>query len=467
MKYDINTKSMQWLKNGIIACTISSLYSMILMVSGIPQLSRFFTTNDFFFQSIFVTYVNLSILVWLLSIVSMIWSLNKYKTGLEYIYSTSAFLGILLISLSPFCTDSFPVINHHVQILENIVFIVGITLFGIGTLLFALQTVCTSFILCFNEYGTRLIAIFNFTSSLMFILVWICFIISYAELLSLLNLISIRLDFYYEMIFWSGRHLLQFIYTQLLMIVLLILLETWKSQKIKFSLVYETLLALNFFLSLSIIFGHVKFNLVDSEFKEFYTLHMIYAGRISPTLFIIMVYIEVFQCYKQKITSLIPQLFLISSSALFLYGNFIGISIHRSATTVHYHYGTEYSTSIALMGLSYLVCFSSSQEHNTSNHLGIASKIFIHINKNSLVKKITKILPYQVVFLTLGQLLHITDLALSGGNSMIIKFSGVEKKIHFPINIDIIAVGEFCIIVSGLVFSYICIGKLYFPKKIK
>lgn len=457
-----NLDTIKWLKNGIIALAIAGLYSIILVLLRTPQLSHFFTDKSMF-KAALVIHVNLSVLVWLLSIMAMSWSLNKYKTGFENIYSILAFLGMVLMALSPLYPESVPVMNNYIPMLENIVFIVGLSLFGVGVLCFAVQTVFTSFIKCYDGYGGRLIAITNFTSSLMFILVWFCFALSYKQLDALVEIVPLDLDFYYEMLYWSGGHLLQFIYTQLLIIVLLLLVEAWKGGEIKFSSVYEVLLALNFFLSLAVFVGHARFDLADGVFKEFYTLHMIYTGGIVPTIFIALLYFEVFQARKKNTVGFIPISFF-ASSLLFLSGGLIGVVISGVNVTIpaHYH-GSIVGISVALMGLSYLVCFSYKVKDNISDNLGVVSKLLVFTQKDSQQKGI-KTASWQILILTVGQLLHVAGLALAGGYGVLRKTPGGDIALSAKIYMGMVGGGGLVAIIGGLMFVYICVKNLYLLK---
>lgn len=454
-----NLDTISWLKNGISALAIAGLYSIVLVLLRTPQLSHFFADKSMF-KSALVIHVNLSVLVWLLSITAMSWSLNNFKTGFERIYSILAFLGMVLMALSPLYPESVPVMNNYVPMLENIAFILGLSLFGVGILCFAIQTVFTSFINCYDGYGGRLIAIANFTSSLMFILVWGCFAFSYKGLSELVEIVPLDLDFYYEMLYWSGGHLLQFIYTQLLMLVLLSLVEAWKGSELKYSLAYEVLLALNFFLSLAVFVGHARFDVGDGSFKEFYTLHMIYTGGVAPTIFIALLYLEIFQGRRKNIAGFVPVSFL-ASSLLFLSGGLIGAIISGVNVTIpaHYH-GSIVGISVALMGLSYLFCFRHKIHENISGNLGVVSK-FLLTEKKKLPVYGLKSASWQITILTLGQFVHVTGLALAGGYGVLRKTPTGDIALSAKVYMGMVGGGGLIAIIGGLMFVYICVKNLY------
>jgi hypothetical protein len=452
----------KWLKNGLIALAIAGLYSIILVLLRTPQLSHFFTDKTMF-KAALVIHVNLSVLVWMLSITAMSWTLNKVKTGFESVYSTLAFLGMVLMALSPLYPDSIPVMNNYIPMLENIVFIVGLSLFGVGMLSFAVQVVFTSFLQVSHGYGGRIVVITNFTSSLMFIFVWCCFTLSYWELDRLADIVPLDLDYYYEMLYWSGGHLLQFIYTQIMMLVLLVLAESWKGGRVRFSSVYEVLLALNFFLSLAVFVGHARFDLADGVFKEFYTLHMIYTGGIVPTIFIALLYFEVFQDRIKSVPYFVPVAFF-ASSLLFLSGGLIGVLISGVNVTIpaHYH-GSIVGISVALMGLSYLVCFRDKILNNISETSGVVSKFLKCAGAFSPQKNI-KAAYVQIVVLTFGQLLHVAGLGLAGGYGVLRKTPGEEMALSAKLYMGMVGGGGLIAIIGGLMFVYICVRNLYFLK---
>ena len=66
-----------------------------------------------------------------------------------------------------------------------------------------------------------------YTSALMFIGAFGCFTLSAIELDKVMEVVPIDVDFYYELLYWSGGHSLQFIYTQILMVSWVILFKTF------------------------------------------------------------------------------------------------------------------------------------------------------------------------------------------------------------------------------------------------
>ena len=67
-----NSLTNSWLKLGILSLGFAGLYSIILVVLRTPQLSSFFP-NPHIFKSALIIHVNLSVLIWLLSITASVW----------------------------------------------------------------------------------------------------------------------------------------------------------------------------------------------------------------------------------------------------------------------------------------------------------------------------------------------------------------------------------------------------------
>ncbi len=210
-----------WLKNGVLALALAGIYSIILVLLRTPILVNLLPSTEIF-RAALVIHVNLSIFVWLLSIIACIWSYKLPESIFGITCVITAFIGTLLIALSPALGETVPVMNNYIPMLENITFILGMSLFGISILLFSILVLCRV-VIDMAKRGNELITITIFSSTIMFILVWVCFALSYLQLQKIIAIIPIDIELYYELLFWSGGHLLQFLYTQVLVFVWAIL----------------------------------------------------------------------------------------------------------------------------------------------------------------------------------------------------------------------------------------------------
>lgn len=424
-----NKLTTYWVRNAILSLGLAGIYSLILVLLRTPQLNNLFS-NSTIFKSALVVHVNLTVLIWLLSITAAIWS-NNFKSSLfSTIYIIVAAIGTILIAISPFCGKHKAIMNNYIPMLENITFIFGLSLFSIIILLFAIN-------ILYEQFLYRKISLVIITSVLIFLGVWFCFVCSYYQLQELAKIVEIDIEFYYELLFWSGGHLLQFLYTQILIIVWIILLETALDKKIKFQKFYTLLLLFNFVISLGAIAGHFLYDIIDSEFKIYYTNQMRYGGGIAPVLCLFLIIYEIFLSKRSISSSIFLPIFsvvkatIICSSSLFLFGGIIGLLISGINVTIpaHYH-GSIVGISVAFMGFAYLIIAPAQQQ---------CSKFC-----------------YAIYILTIGQILHITGLLLAGGYDVLRKAPEAEISSSAKLFMGIMGIGGVAAITGGLMFVWLC-----------
>ncbi len=480
-----NSLIISWLKLGILSLGFAGLYSVILVVLRTPQLSSFFP-NPHIFKSALIIHVNLSVLIWLLSITASVWSMSFSQPFLSFprkressiffldsrfrgndILCKLAFLSTILIAVSPIAGHN-PVMNNYIPMLENIVFILGLSLFGVTLLLYAISA------LYFFDW-VNLNSLVNFTilsTIIMFILSFVCFGLSYNGLQNIIQIIPIEIEFYYELLFWSGGHLLQFIYTQILIFIWVGLFQKLIGRELKFQKFYLFLLYLNFVFGILIVCGHISYDIIDGSFKEFYTNHMKYLGGIAPVLCLIgmgfefLGYCYVPLCHSRESGNLekkewipasagmtlradgnIIKTILLCSITLFLLGGLIAMNITGINVVIpaHYH-GSIVGISIACMGYSYLGI--------------IVSK------NNNVIPWLDHGMTFVIYLLTFGQILHILGLAFAGGYGVMRKDPNSVMPMSAKLLMGMMGGGGLIAIVGGLMFVYIC-GKTMFLKSIK
>ncbi len=441
-----NKLAIYWLRNGVFSLALAGVYSIILVMLRTPMLVNLFPNTEIF-KSALVIHVNLSILVWLMSVTACVWSYNLEATTPSITCVIIAFISTALIALSPFCGQNFPVMNNYIPMLENIMFILGISLFGVSVLLFALYTLWNC---CKISYFNYLINFTILSTVIMWVLVWVCFIWSYYQLQEIIKLVPVDIEFYYELLFWSGGHLLQFIYTQILILVMIVLFHVWIGKELRLKKLYLALLYLNFVISVAAISGHLLYDIIDAEFKEYYTKQMKYGGGIAATLSLIIMFYEVKWYHSRiggndinpskdirEVQMRLVKTTIICSNILFLFGGFIGILITGMNVTIpaHYH-GSIVGISVACMGFCFLLCDDKQQ-------------------KNSYFTT-------AIITITIGQMLHIIALLFAGGYGVMRKTPGVEMTIGSKLLMGIMGGGGLIAIVGGLMFVIICGRRILF-----
>lgn len=420
-----------WVYLGMIALAVSGLYSVALVVLRTPLFSHL-AENKELFRTALVVHVDLSVLVWLLSINSAIWCstiAEKYNYWLRYSFYVSL-LGVLLISISPLTGDINPVLNNYIPMLENVCFISGIVLFGCGLSVTALLTL-------FHKSDT-IVFYANVSSALSFLISSSCIVLSYFALYKLQY--PLDLHFFYETLFWSGGHALQFVYVSGFMIIGLVIFQRWIGKTLKNNSLYNMVFILNLILLLPVYVPHIIYKIDSVEFTLFYSEHMKYCGGVAPLLLVVIVMLDFIapntaSPWKDNTnnTNVLPaKNCLISSICLFAIGGIIGLMISGTNVTIpaHYH-GSIVGISLAFMGY-----------------------VYIQLNSDKMLwSRAARIQPY---IYSIGQVMHIVGLACSGGYGVMRKNPGAILPIKAKLWMGIMGLGGAIAIIGGLMFVYIC-----------
>lgn len=464
-----NKLAISWLKNGIWALALAGFYSIVLVILRTPQLSQIISDKSVFKSSL-VIHVNLSVLAWLLSITCIIWSYGSRRLYFSNIFSKLALAGIALMTISPLIGHSNPIMNNYVPILENVWFIIGLSLFGSSILYFSILVFINSFhdfSLKEEKYTAQILPVVKLTSSLMYIMVWGCFALSYKEIMALSNIFPIEIDYYYELLFWSGGHLLQFIYTQIVMFVWLVLAELWIGKRLIYYKVYSSLFIINFILSLFVFYGHLAYQMPEYEFTAFFTKHMQYCGGIAPTLLMAVLIIDIFKFTRIKNNLTFVAIAFMASILVFFAGGLIGVLISGINLSIpaHYH-GSIVGISLAFLGFAYIFCFRDSVFAIPDQTL--SKKLFtfsLSLKQSNYVSNspsnYSKWPNIQLIIITFGQLLHIAGLALAGGYGILRKNPDGEIVLAAKFYMGMLGGGGLIAIIGGLMFVYICAKRLY------
>ncbi|WP_065433865.1 hypothetical protein [Ehrlichia ruminantium] len=291
--YNINLYR-KWLLLGISALAISGILSIFIVLLRLPISKSFFVDVNRIFDTSLVIHVNLSVLVWGCSIISMISSFlisnSKYSRYFKYL-CYSAFTGTLLMLLSVFFQNAEPIKNNYIPIINNQYFLLGL-------LTFIMSILCYS-ILSTKCHGSKIlkgIALGVHGTSIILTCAILCFSMSYYTI----HTQKYSPVLFYEYMFWGGGHVLQLAFSQTLLLVYLIILE----QK--------------------------------SKFLKGTTVNIIFIVNTLSTIFTPLVYI--------------------CAILLFNYGGILGIlSIQGNVTIPAHYHGSIVGMTIAFMGLIYWI----------------------------------------------------------------------------------------------------------------
>lgn len=435
-----------WLAVGALA--IAGIFSIIIAAARAPGTQALFPNPDFFRLALTV-HVNLSVLVWLLAMAMVLLSLgtaqpnspSKLCAALHHLSLSLAAAGCAGMALAPFFTqDALPYLNNYVPMISGDWFWPGLLLFLGGI---ALTTITRTIGFARTPKPAAPLSPqyrlhYNATSAICITLLsaFICGYIS----LWLLNRgdarISLNEGDYYEHLFWPMGHLLQFTYTQCMLMGWLVLAGA-AGVKIptRDTAFINAAFLLNILATLVMPFVLATLDPLGAEYMLYFTAHMQWLGGIAPLL---VAGILLRQWWPQRIR-MKPHAgtrYLLWSLLLFGVGGLWAAHITEINTVVpaHYH-GSIVGVTLALMGYAVLLLPS----------LGYADASQWRITR------------WQPVLYGGGQLLHIIGLGWSGGYGALRKTPGAMESMEGKIAMGVMGLGGLIAVIGGVLFIIIMV----------
>ncbi len=446
----LSKDALRWLMIGVWSLAIAGIFAVILVVARTPG----FCDMPFFlklFHEALVVHVDLSVLVWFLSIACMFLSLASPTSGLNAKDTLLSYLnpagqlcfiaGMFFIAISPADQGGEGVMSNYIPVIMSPVFFFGLSLLlcGIGLMLahfFAYKKYNRVFSapVKFGVYGSAIISLFVISA----------FFWSY-------NLLPPEIDGqqYYEMLFWGGGHVLQFVHTQFMMVCWLWLAIALKPDFSIAKKILYGLFGIGLVVAIATPVPYFLYDITSPGYRAFFTDGMIIAGGIAPlvlALFIIPVLWKKRSERKGSNRALWSSLSM--SLLLFVYGGFLAGLIQGQNVVIpaHYH-GSIVGVTLAFMGISYLLL-----------------ERFGYKNIASL-----KLAYWQPIVYGAGQIMHISGLAYSGG------YGGLQRKTPCGGGVDLapdikaamgfMGMGGLLAIIGGLLFVVVVARAVYGKKK--
>lgn len=400
--YQASKISRLWLIIAVIALAISGIYSILMVSLRSPQMVAYLPFADFF-DTALISHVNLSVLVWMLSIANMLYSfiIKPYYRYIFQLSFYSSLIAVLLIAISAFIPDSQPLKNNYIPVLQNLPFLLGITLFLVSCLI-------NSIAILFKPISSEEVSIEGkyifygiYSIAPIFILAFACFIITYLLMPDYMK--ETGGYNFYEYLFWGGGHILQFLFAQLLIISWLFAYEISGGKRIAKFDFGIALMFLNLFMALPAISIYIHHPIDSMEYMELFTKQMRYVGGVAVIVVAIFILRQTPSMKWQKIMAN-KTIFAAHFFALLLFGfgGVLGFKIDEQNVVIpaHYH-GAIIGISLAMMAMIYqLLPFLG---YNTPKGYLFASQPYIY---------------------GLGQLAHIGGLAWMGGYGALRKTPG-------------------------------------------
>lgn len=420
----------RWLMLGVVALALAGVFSVILVAARTPQLAAL---KNLFSVSL-VVHVDLSVLMWFLAVFAMLaaYLINVQRAPLPFFQAGAwgtAALATALMALSPLDSHWDVIKSNYIPVLDNPLFLTGLA--------FLLASMLVLSIAALKSGPSREASMHGTIQRALYYAVWIlvialaCFIAS-GELLAP----NLPRPHHFEMLFWAGGHVLQFLYTQSAMIAWLILLAALGNHFSNKARVVCEIAFLTYLAAAVVCLVPLSIYDIESEaFRTFYTASMIHTGSIGAVLIGGYVVWRLLKAIKPTKANRGYYAILVASLVLFASGGLVGYAIQGQNVTIpaHYH-GSIVGVTLALMGLAYVLL----------PQFGYAPVAH------------TKLALWQPILYGVGQLMHVGGLAVSGGYGVMRKSTG-ELDGAAKVTMGIMGLGGMLAIIGGLLFVVIVI----------
>ena len=415
-----------WLLLGLAALVIGGLFTILIVLSRTPYFQEIIPWVDFF-RTALVVHVDLTVLVWFLAFAGVFWSYNSSKRCLVcgWLALTLASLGTLIITLAPFTGEGHPLMNNYVPVLQNTAFFVGLGIFGIGFCLLVLRTFLTTGNSDNKTSGESVLRFGLFVAVVASLFALAAFVMSYFGIDE-----GFQGEAYYDRLFWGSGHIIQFSHTQLMLVAWL-----WLATVSGTNLRLSPRVALGLFvLGLSPVsvapIIYLAFDVSSGNHLFWFTQLMIYGGALGVVPIGLAIILAITEKWRPTPGFEAERNALLFSVLLFGTGGIIGFMITGSNVTIpaHYH-GSIVGVTLAFMGMTY----------HLLPHLGF--------------RKVSgRAARWQPGIYGIGQLMHITGLAWSGGYNVQRKSTGAEQGFEQVAGMGLMGLGGLISIIGGVIF---------------
>ena len=338
-----------WLTLALVSLVAAGIYSLLLVLARTPAVQKLAPLVDFFRVAL-VIHVNLSILIWMLSIAAVLWSLSSSRDlrlwdGVSFLV---AMVGTAIVIVSPFAGAGDPLLNNYVPVLQHPVFYAGLALFTAGISSHLLRSAITRQGIGSTLDGAGALRVGITLSAVITAVAIAAFLASFAGMPA-----DVSGQVYFEFLFWGGGHVLQFTHTLLMLVAWIVLAQASGCQFVlspRLTVMFLIMLALPV---ITVPFLYVAHDVVSSGHRLAFTELMKYGG-LSCLPLGLAVFASIWKGKTPEGEGRYLRAALESSIVLFTVGGLLGFMISGLDIVIpaHYH-GSTVGVTIAFMGLTY------------------------------------------------------------------------------------------------------------------
>lgn len=411
------------------ALAVPGLFAVVLVIArGSQSTSPMFT--DMFSKAL-VVHVDLLVLVWFLSMAFMLWSLlaTTSKSWLPYLEESAIAcfgLGMLGITLSAFDPGGEALKSNYIPVIMSPVFFIGLSLLLSGMLLMLCRLLTASRL---NDFFDKPQQFGLFSSGLIGLIALLAFFWSHVQMPPEIDGAQ-----YYDMSFWGGGHVLQFVHVQVVMVCWLALARAINQDWHPSPKLLYALFAIGLIAALSAPLAYMAYDVYSAEHRQFFTQQMIMAGGLAPAMLSLMLapLLSKRRAFRKSGKRALWSA-LVMSVIVFLFGGFIGGLIQGENVVVpaHYH-GAIVGITLGFMGMTYLLL-----------------PLFGYKDMAG-----TRLAYWQPIICGGGQILHVSGLAWSGGYGVLRKTPGglAHAAPSVKLAMGIMEWGGLLAVIGGIMF---------------
>jgi hypothetical protein len=421
-----------WIILGLLSLVAAGVFSLLLVLARTPVIQSLIPFADFFRVAL-VVHVNLSVLVWLLSITAALWSLSSRgeRNSWDWTSFSLAAVGAAIMVLAPFAGAGNPQMSNYVPVLDHPLFFAGLGLFIAGISIHLFRAIVTRPRLGDTLSGSEALSV-GITFSA--VIVAAAFLSTWSSYLGVPADMSGQI--YFEFLFWGGGHVIQFSYTLLMMVAWVILAS---ASGCRVELTPRLLLVYLLFICLPIItvpFLYLAHEIVSAGHRLAFT-ELMKNGGLSCLPLGLAVLSALWRSQPVAGEGRFLRSTLNSSVVLFTAGGVLGFLIAGLDIVIpaHYH-GTTVGVTVAFMGLCYF--------------------LLPRLGFGAIPERLAFWQPYLYGG---GQLLHIAGLAWTGGYGMQRKTAGVAQgidRISEVAGMSLMGLGGLISVIGGILFLIVC-----------
>jgi cytochrome c oxidase subunit 1 len=429
-----------WLLLGLVSLVAAGVFSILLVLARTPAIQEIIPLIDFFRVAL-VVHVNLSVLIWLLSMAGMLWSLACAKEAAwwDRLSFALAASGTGVVIVSPFLGAGDPLMNNYVPLLRHPLFYLGLGLFTAGIFLHLLR--CSVSRIYRDDPAHAYLSGADALRAGSRFAAMVTGVAVFAFLASLASMPpQAGGEVYFEFLFWGGGHVLQFTHTLLMMVAWVLLAD---ASGCRFELSPRVTVTFLLIMALPVItvpFFYLAHDVVSPGHRLAFTELMKYGG-LSCLPLGLAVAASLRGASNPTGEERHLRAALLSSMTLFATGGILGFLISGLDIVIpaHYH-GSTVGVTIAFMGLCYYLL----------PRLGYGPVP-------------ARLAFWQPIVYAAGQLLHITGLAWTGGYGVQRKTAGLEQGINRLGEIagmGLMGLGGLISVIGGLLFLVVAYKSL-------